>query len=126
MTSRAHFLNVAAKVMRHLLIDYARQRRAQKRGGDHLIGSLDDIHASLEKELVLTEDRAETLLALDEALKKLELIDARESHVVECRFFSGMSIQETAEALGVSPMTVKRDWKMALAWLRREMSDPSA
>jgi len=121
LRSRAHFLNTAAKVMRHLLIDYARQRQSLKRGREYKISSLDSVQSVLESDLVFTDENAETLLALDTALKKLALLNERESQVVECRFFAGMSIKETAEVLDVSPMTVKRDWTIALAWLQREM-----
>ncbi len=126
LRSRAHFLNTAAKVMRHLLIDYARQRRSLKRGKEYKITSLDSVQSVLESDLVFTDENAETLLALDDALKKLALLNERESRVVECRFFAGMSIKETAEVLDVSPMTVKRDWTIALAWLQREMVEGSA
>lgn len=121
LTSRAHFLNTAAKVMRHLLIDYARQRQSLKRGKDFKLSSLNAVHSVFESELVFTDENADMLLALDEALTKLAKLNERESRVVECRFFAGMSIKETAEVLDVSPMTVKRDWAMALAWLQREM-----
>jgi len=123
LKSRAHFLSVSAKVMRHLLIDYARQRKSMKRGGEYRTTSLDEVTSMLESELVLTDDRADVLLTLDDALKKFAEIDERASRVVECRFFAGMSIEETAAVLDVSPMTVKRDWAMGLAWLRREMLD---
>lgn len=123
LESRAHFLSVSAKVMRHLLIDYARQRKSMKRGGEYRTTSLDEVTSMLESELVLTDERADVLLTLDEALKKFAEIEARASRVVECRFFAGMSIEETAAVLDVSPMTVKRDWTVGLAWLRREMLD---
>ncbi len=125
LKSRAHFLNTAAKVMRHLLIDYARQRQSLKRGSEYKIASLDSVQSVLESDLVFTDENADTLLALDEALKKLAHENERESQVVECRFFAGMSIKETAEVLDVSPTTVKRDWTIALAWLQREMSEAS-
>lgn len=112
---RAHFLAIAAQSMRNILVDYALKRKAEKRGG----GREDD---SLEEALAIAEAPTSNLLALDEALQRLEGIDARQSRVVECRFFAGMSIEETAEALGVSPASVKRDWALARAWLNRELT----
>lgn len=116
--SRAHFLAVAARAMRHILCNYARDRRAQKRGGaiEHvpLDESRDDAPDNFSSE------PTEVLIALDEALRRLEQVDARQSKVVECRFFGGLTIEETATALGVSPRTVKRDWLVAQAWLHRE------
>lgn len=111
---RAHFIAVAAKAMRHVLIDYAVKRKAQKRGGHRRRVPLEDVHA-------MTTQRAEELLALDEALKRLEAIDERQAHVVECRFFGGLTIKETAEALDISEATVSRDWTRARAWLNREL-----
>ncbi len=108
--------------MRHVLVDYARKRGARKRGGEVQRVSIDEGLLALPSEMVFTDDRADELLALDEALKRLTEVSEREAQVVECRFFGGMSIQETASALGVSAMTVKRDWALALAWLRRDMS----
>ncbi len=118
--SRAHFLGVAAKAMRHILIDHAKARRAERRGGDVLKLSLDELKAALASVLP-QEEPPEALLALDEALQRLEQENAREAQVVECRFFGGMTVRETAAALGVSPTTVKRDWVMAQAWLYREI-----
>lgn len=112
--SRAHLLAIAAQAMRHVLIDSAVHRKAQKRGGGNLPLSLDDA-------LVSAETRSEELLALDESLRRLSAIDERQARVVECRFFGGMSIEETAAALGTSPATVKRDWALARAWLNREL-----
>jgi len=121
LETRAHFMNVAAKVMRHVLVDHARARGARKRGGEVQKISIDEELLALPSEMVLTDDRADELLALDEALKRLAEVSEREARVVECRFFGGMSIQETASALGISAMTVKRDWALALAWLRRDL-----
>lgn len=118
---RAHFLSVAAKAIRHLLIDYARQRRAEKRGGDAPKFSLEELQQA-GGEVAMTEEKADALVALEEALERLEKVDEREAKVVECRFFGGMTVEETAEALGISERTVKRDWSMAQAWLRREMA----
>lgn len=117
--SRAHFLATAAKAMRQILLNYAKNRRRQKRGGDRHRISLDDLKAG--EELVLSEDGAEVLVILDEALDRLEAISPRQGRIVECRFFGGLTIQETAAALDVSPMTVKRSWTVAQLWLFREI-----
>jgi len=122
--SRAHFLAVAARAMRHILCNYARDQRAQKRGGGVAHVRLDASHANAEPSNV-SSDPMEVLVALDEVLRRLEQVDPRQSNVVECRFFGGLTIEETATALGVSPRTVKRDWAMAQAWLHREMSTRS-
>ena len=114
--SRAHFLAVAARAMRRVLIDHARARGAAKRGGgrDPAALDIDALPARMPDERVL---------ALDEALRRLEARDERYGRIVECRFFAGMSIEETAAVLGVSPATVKRDWMVARAWLHRELSE---
>ena len=119
--SRAHFHALAARAMRHILCDYARERSARKRGGDVERLPLDELGA-LPDPAALSERQSDTLVALDEALGRLEAIDPRQSKVVECRFFGGLTIEETATAVGVSPRTVKRDWAMAQAWLHREMA----
>lgn len=111
---RSHFYAVAATAMRRILVDYARARRADKRGGGQMVVSLDEAGE-------LAVSRAEELVLLDEALERLARFDARQARVVECRYFAGLTIEETAEALGVSPTTVKHDWTMAKAWLYREM-----
>ncbi len=111
---RAHLLAIAAQAMRHVLIDSALSRKAQKRGGGNLPLSLDAAP-------IIAETRSEDLLALDEALRRLAAIDERQARVVECRYFGGMNIEETAAALGTSPATVKRDWTLARAWLNREL-----
>jgi RNA polymerase sigma factor (TIGR02999 family) len=111
--SRAHFLGLAAKVMRHILLDYARGQRAQKRGGDPPLLSLEEIDERLTGDLVLSDDNADLLLALDLALENLERVSARQCRIVECRFFGGMTIEETAVALGISTATVSRGWAMA-------------
>ena len=113
--NRAHFFGIAAQLMRRILVDHARQRDAAKRGGADLRLTLDDAMAA-------APGRDVNLMALDETLTRLAEIDPRQSRVVELRYFSGLSIEETAEVLGVSPATVKLDWSMAKAWLRREMS----
>jgi RNA polymerase sigma factor (TIGR02999 family) len=117
---RAHFMAVAARAMRHILIDYARQRQAQKRGGARERLSLDEIEASLAG-ADPSEARDEALLALDASLERLARESERQSRIVECRFFGGMTIEETAEAVGVSPATVKRASTAAQAWLYRDL-----
>jgi RNA polymerase sigma-70 factor, ECF subfamily len=112
--SRAHFVGVAAQVMRRLLVDYARAHRAGKRAGAHR-------NLSLHEELVLAPERSEQVLALDELLERLALLDPRQSRIVELRFFGGLTEAETAEVLGMSPRTVTREWKMAKAWLYGEL-----
>ena len=118
LLGRAQFFGLAARVLRQVLTDRARARRRLKRGGDQESLTLDRIEHLLAAGV---PDRAETLLALDEALTRLAQLDERQGRVVECRFYAGMSIPETAEALGVSEATVKRDWTAAQAWLFREL-----
>lgn len=115
--SRAQFFSVAAQVMRRLLIDHARARRMQKRGGEVVRITLVD--APLEEGLDV-----EQLLALNDALEKLETLDPQQAKVVEMRYFAGMSVEETAAALEISTATVKREWAMARAWLLSELSRP--
>ncbi|MEE9577387.1 MAG: sigma-70 family RNA polymerase sigma factor [Gemmatimonadota bacterium] len=117
--NRAHFLAVAAKAMRRILIDYARIRRAEKRGGDRVQVTLDKLN--LDPGPNLSSERAEALLALDRSLERLSGRNERQSRTVECRFFGGMTIPDTAEALGISLATVQRDWAMAKVWLYRDM-----
>jgi RNA polymerase sigma factor (TIGR02999 family) len=112
--SKAHFLGIAAKSMRQILVDYTRKRNAKKRGEGKSKISLDDAP-------VISAETDEQILALDEALTKLESIDERSSKIVELRYFSGLTIEETAEYLQISPATIKRDWNFAKAWLYREM-----
>jgi RNA polymerase sigma-70 factor, ECF subfamily len=113
--NRAHFFGVAAQVMRRVLLDYAKSKHRLKRGGD--------VHrTSLDEALVVAEDRASDLVMIDEALTELEQLDARQGKVVELRFFGGLSVEETAEAMGISTATVKREWAMAKAWLYRRLS----
>lgn len=119
--NRSHFFAVAAKAMRHILINYARAKSVQKRGGDAPKLSLEALRETYGRDIAMTEERAEVLVALDEALERFEQEHPRASHVVECRFFGGMNIPETAEALGVSTATVSRDWSLAQAWLYRCM-----
>jgi RNA polymerase sigma factor (TIGR02999 family) len=120
--SRAHFLALAAKAMRHILANYATRRRAAKRGGDQQVVSLDDVElAAVGEANVMPSERADTMVALEEALKRLEQVSPRRTQIVECRVFGGMTVDETATALNISPATVKRDWAVAQSWLFREM-----
>ena len=121
--NRGHFLGVVAKTMRHVLIDRARSRMAVKRGGGATPIPLSDLLHLDEADFVVPEAAAERLLELDEALKLLAKENQREAEVVECRFFGAMTIEETAAALGVSGMTVKRDWSMARARLAQMLGD---
>jgi RNA polymerase sigma-70 factor (ECF subfamily) len=111
---RAHFLGIAARVMRQILVEHARCRGAEKRGGGQFKLTLDEA-------LVLAPEKSIDLLALDEALHALEELDRRQCQIVELRFFSGLSIDETAEALGISPSTVKQEWAVARVWLHRRI-----
>ncbi len=113
--NRAHFFGVAAQAMRHILVDYARSRQYAKRAGGEQAVSLDEA-------LTVSHERAAELVALDDALQELAKVDPRKCQVVELRFFGGLSVEETAEALKVSEVTVMRDWSMAKAWLHRELS----
>lgn len=113
--NRAHFLGVAAQAMRRVLVDYARSRNYQKRGGQV-------VHVEIDAAATVALSQAGELVALDDALQGLEKLDPRKSRVVELRYFGGLSVEETAEVLGVSVPTVVRDWNTAKAWLRREMS----
>lgn len=111
---RAHFLAVCAQVMRRILVDHARARGSQKRGGDAPTLTLDEA-------LIVTGDRRADVIALDDALNALAQFDARKSRVVELRCFGGLTVEETASVINVSPDTVMRDWKLAKAWLQREL-----
>jgi RNA polymerase sigma factor (TIGR02999 family) len=117
--NRAHFFAVSAQVMRHILVDHARGHARQKRGGGGTRLSLDGVAE-------MSPERAGEVLALDEALRALEEIDARRSRVVELRYFGGLSIEETAEVLRVKPITVSRDWRWAKAWLYRTLTEQEA
>jgi RNA polymerase sigma factor (TIGR02999 family) len=112
--NRAHFFGIAARLMRRILVEDARQRHRDKRGGSM-------IQVPLDEAVSLPQKQAANLVALDDALLTLALIDPRQSEIIELRFFGGMSIEETAEVLKVSPGTVARDWTFARAWLRKEM-----
>jgi RNA polymerase sigma factor (TIGR02999 family) len=118
---RAHFMAVAATAMRQILIGHARRKTAVKRGGGQAPASFDEVERALQGEAGFVPPAADALLALDQALERLRQHSERQSRIVECRFFAGMSIEETAAALGLSPATVKRDWSMAQAWLHREV-----
>jgi RNA polymerase sigma-70 factor (ECF subfamily) len=112
--NRNHFFGVAAHLMRRILLMHAREHRAAKRGGAAQKISLDEI-------AIFSPAQAEELVYLDELLTRLAALDAQQERVVELRFFAGLSVEETAELMGISPATVKRDWAMAKAWLAREM-----
>jgi RNA polymerase sigma-70 factor (ECF subfamily) len=116
--NRAHFLAICARLMRNVLVDFARSRKYDKRGGGA-------VHVELDEALHVSAMSDPDLVAVDEALERLAAIDARKSKVVEFRFFGGLSVNETAEALDISPETVMRDWKFAKAWLLRELSPDS-
>lgn len=121
---RAHFFALSARLMRQILTDYAKRRRRLKRGGGEQPVELDE---ATDRPPTGLDDRAiEDLIGLDAALTKLATVSERQARVVECRFFAGMSVEETAEALRVSPATIKRDWKVARAWLHRELRDESS
>jgi RNA polymerase sigma factor (TIGR02999 family) len=117
--NRAHFLGVAAQLMRRILVDYARTRRAEKRGAGFALVALDDA-------VLAPYERAVDLVALDDALQTLSEIDPQQSRVVELRYFGGLSLEETAVALGVSTATVVREWAVARLWLRREIARGAA
>ena len=111
--NRAHFFAVSAQVMRRILVDHARRRNLKRGGGVP--------HVSLEDTAIVGGDRAADLIALDDAMNELAKLDTRKAEVVEMRFFGGLSVEETAEVLKVSPVTVMRDWRTAKAWLYREL-----
>ncbi len=114
--NRAHFFAVTARVMRHILIDHARRRRYAKHGGEAR-------QVSIEEAAAMSMERAAELIALEEALDELAKLDQRKSRVVELRYFGGLSLEETAEALNISLMTVRRDWRAAKAWLYRRLKE---
>jgi RNA polymerase sigma factor (TIGR02999 family) len=117
--NRAHFLGIAAQLMRRILVDFARERKYQKRGGGAL-------RVSFQERLAISPAQDEEVMALDEALSALAQVDERKSRVVEMRFFGGLNEQEIATALGVSEETVRRDWRLAKAWLLRRLSEGTA
>lgn len=107
---RRHFFGVAARAMRQILVNYAKKKNRQKRGGENQ-------PVEFEEGFYMTEEKAEELILLDEALSRLEKMNERQGRIVECRYFAGYKVEETAEILGISPATVKRDWTTAKAWL---------
>ena len=113
--NRAHFFAIAAHTMREVLLDYARRSRAAKRGGGNAR------KVELDEEFSVGPDKLEEVIAIDEALERLAQIDPRQSRIVELRFFAGLKVEEAAEVMGVSPKTIKREWRSAKAWLHREM-----
>lgn len=114
--NRAHFFGIASQVMRNILVDYAVKKKAQKRGGDRE-------RVTLGKQNLSTEVNFDEVLSIHQALEQLAEIDERQVRVVECRFFGGLTLEETAQALDISTATVSRDWRMARAWLNRELSE---
>ena len=114
--NRAHFFGIAAQIMRRILLNYARDQNRQKRGGKA-------IHVSLSEAMIMPAEKDRELIALNDALTRLEGIDPRKSKVVELRYFGGLSVEEAAEVLQVSPITVMRDWQFAKAWLARELQN---
>ena len=114
--NRAHFFGIAARLMRQILVDHARSRGAAKRGGTQ-------VRLSLSKVDHIASRSDVNLIALDEALRRLEALDPQKSRIIELRYFGGLGIEETAEVIGISPASVKRDWSMARAWLRSEIGD---
>jgi RNA polymerase sigma-70 factor, ECF subfamily len=113
--NRAHFFGLAAQVMRTILVDHARSHASAKRGGGGR-------NLELDEALVVSQQKASEVVALDEALKQLALIDPRQSRIVELRFFGGLTVEEAAEVMNVSPVTVKREWSTAKAWLYHELA----
>lgn len=113
--NRAHFFGVAAQLMRRILVDYARAQQTDKRRAAHQA-------IPLEEAFVFSEEQSGQLVALDAALQRLAQLDARQSRVVELRFFAGLSVEDTAEVMGIAPRTVKRDWNVAKAWLHGELA----
>jgi len=114
--NRAHFFAIAARAMRQVLLDYARQRHAGKRGGE---GAQ---KVEIDVGLLAGENRIEDIVALDEVVTRLSALDQQRGRIVELRFFAGLSVEETAEAMGISDSTVKREWRLAKAWLHRELA----
>ena len=113
--NRSHFFGIASQLMRRILVDHARTKKRAKRGGS-------DVRVSLTEATVVAKNKELDVVALDEALERLAQLDEQQSKVVELRFFSGLTVEETAEVMGISKATVKRDWSMAKAWLHRELS----
>jgi RNA polymerase sigma factor (TIGR02999 family) len=116
--NRAHFYAVSAQLMRRILVEHARRHNLKRGGGLR--------HVSLEETAIVREDQGADLVALDDAMNALSQLDARKVQIVEMRFFGGLSVEETAEVLKISPITVKRDWRAAKAWLYRELTGEDA
>jgi len=116
--NRAHFFAIASRVMRRILLMHARKKQALKRGGEHT-------HVSIDEVPVISDENPEEVIALDDALSRLGALDERLARVVECRYFGGLTVKETAAALDVSSATVKRDWRVAKAWLYRALHSTS-
>ena len=112
--NRAHFFGIAAHLIRRILVEYARRRSARKRGGDA-------VRVTIDPEMTASQARDLEVVAVDDALNALAAIDPQQSRIVELRFFGGLTVEETADVLGISPRTVKREWRMARAWLEREV-----
>ena len=119
--SKSHFMAVAATAMRQILIDYARAQAAEKRGGGLRRLSFDDVEVALSDSRAFSPEHAELLVAVDESLRRLTAESERLGRIVECRFFGGMTLPETAESLGISLATAKRGWSLAQAWLYRDL-----
>jgi RNA polymerase sigma-70 factor, ECF subfamily len=116
--NRSHFYGIAAQIMRRVLLDYARKHQAAKRGGPHKV--------RIDEALLVGEQQLDMVLAVDEALTRLEQLDPRQSRVVELRFFAGLDVEQTAAVMEISTATVKREWQFAKAWLQREMGESPA
>src|ERR1700730_17604274 len=114
--NRAHFFAIAARTMRRVLLDYARQHHAERRGGE---GAR---KVDIDAELLISNHRLEDVLVVDEVLSRLTEMDSEQGRIVELRFFAGLNVEETAEVMGISPSTVKREWRLAKAWLDRELA----
>jgi RNA polymerase sigma factor (TIGR02999 family) len=114
-TDRIHFLALASGAMRSVLVDHFRRRRRAKRGAN-------PVRVSIDETMVVSEQRAAEIIAIDEALKRLAALDPQKSRIVELRYFGGLSVEETAEVVGAAPITVKREWARARAWLHRELA----
>jgi RNA polymerase sigma factor (TIGR02999 family) len=117
--NRAHFFAISAQLMRRILVDYARAHQAEKRGGDHLKLPLDQVDEAAD---LCSRNNAD-LIGLDEALNKLSALDPQQGRVVELRIFGGLTVEDTAKVLNISPRTVKREWSMARAWLRQQITN---
>ena len=113
--NRAHFFALASRVMRQILVDHARRKRSIKRGAG--------LRAEFDESIEYSDEQSQQFVALDDALSRLEVLDARQARIVEMRYFAGMTVEETALALKISPTTVKEEWKLAKAWLRKELDE---